>query len=559
MKSDPKVTEPLLEEIISDLPLENELNSEELSNHTVPPKTKEKSKVTMSEEVKKLVALLAATSDIDEKLKLCIDFMREKLSGSTTPSFREFWEARRVCLPLFKENISAKIRADLWQQYVDLSVEARRLKGILDEQSAFACEQIGLAIESLIRDLDNYESLLSQMQDLKIQIELPPLSLKKEEYNSLQKQLHLLNAFAAKVNSLRKEAIKTDMRIRSKNKIFENLSMCGDRIFPQRKDLIKKLSSEFKKDIESFLEMHFKEGVKSSAPLHVLREEVKGLQALAKQLTLNTQSFKDTRVSLSFCWDQLKALDKEKKKEMSEQRAVQKESYEKAMLKVKEFEEFCKEQASLSTVLAKHDEILLSLREIKDLRGYELKQIKDQLSSSKRPIEEKQREARLELEAQAKEQEAARKKKVEDLREELQAVLSATDQDSLENLQLSKATLEEKVKVLVASKAEKMNLERLLRQLKDRLLEAKGKRLLSLSCSDQEEYNELQSILVEKRDRRIEVKSQLEDYRKALGGSGFDFEKAMLYRDLIESEKDVLEKMDMAIDELEEKISQIEG
>ncbi len=305
--------------------------------------------------------------------------------------------------------------------------------------------------------------------------------------------------------------------------------------------------------------MYFKEGKKPPISIHQLREEVKGLQALAKQLTLNTQSFKETRVALSFCWDQLKSLDKEKKKEMSEQRALQKQSYEAALVKVKEFEEFCKEPGSFPSVLAKHEEVLLSLGEMRDLRGHELRQIKGLLSNCMRPLEDKQREMRIEQENQTKEQEAQRLKKVQDLREELQGALKITEQMTLEDLMFQKTALEDKVRDLVASKAEKMTLERLLRQLKDRVLEVKGKRLLSLSCSDQEKYKELQSVLVEKKDRRTEVKNQLEGYRKALGGSGFDFAKAMLYRDLIESEKNILEKMDVAIDELESKIAQIEG
>ncbi len=558
MKSDPKITESLFQEEVLDVLSEGTPISSKV-DLIESLEVKGKAKIVLSSEVQKLVVLLEQATDLEGKIKLCIEFMRGKLSGSNSPSFREFWEVRRICLPLFKENLSSKARGDLWRQYVDLSVEARRLKGILDEQSAFACEQIDLAIQSLIGDLDSYETLLSQMPDLNVNLELPPIALKKSEYNEMQKQLHLLNALAAKVNSLRKEAIKTDMRVRSKNKIFENLSTCGDRIFPRRKELIKKISQDFTADINSFVKIHFEDDQKMLGSMHLLREEVKNLQTLAKQLTLNTQSFKDTRIALSFCWDQLRKLDKEKKKEVSEQRVQQRQSYEDAMLKVREFEQFCADQISLPIILAKYEEVLQSLKGIDDLRIHETKQIKEMLLACKRPFEEKQRMIRLEQENQAKDLENSRLKKVQDLRDEIQCLLETADQMALEDLVVQKASLQDRVKILDASKVEKMALERLMRQLKDRLLEVRGKRLLSLSCSDQEKYNELKSVLLEKKDRRLEVKDQLEGYRKALGNSGFDFEKAMLYRDLIESEKDVLEKMNSAIDELEKKMVQIEG
>src|SRR3989338_7910197 len=40
------------------------------------------------------------------KIRLSIDFMKEALASSGTPRFKDFWEGRKVCLPLFKENIT---------------------------------------------------------------------------------------------------------------------------------------------------------------------------------------------------------------------------------------------------------------------------------------------------------------------------------------------------------------------------------------------------------------------------------------------------------------------
>ncbi len=494
----------------------------------------------------------------ESQVKHYIDVMQSKLSNAP-PQFREFWEAKKDCLPLFKENLPSKSRGELWRRYVDLSAEAKRLKGILEEESLFASEQIELAIASLVSDLDAMEDRLSGMPGLDVILDLPPLASKKEEYNKAQKQLHLLNALAAKVNALRKETIKTEMRVRTKNKMFKQLSSCGDRIFPVRKELIKKMSEEFLVDIASFVKMYFEAGKRPSISLHSLREEVKNLQALAKLLTLNTGSFTETRISLSFCWDQLKSWDKERKQERAELKNQQKQSYEEAVAKVKEFEEFCQKSPPLREVLKKHEEVLTALKGLKDLGSYEWNQLKTMLSTCKHPFEQREREEREAILSLEKEKESSRLAKIVAVRADAEKLLENVESMSLEDVQASRSSIEETIKNLTLTKSEKMGLDRFMKQLKDSLLEVKSKRILSLSGTDQEKYEELLSVLQEKRARRSEVKLQLETYRKALGGSGFDFEKAMMYKDLIESEREVLEKMNSAIEELEGKMAQIEG
>ena len=88
-------------------------------------------------------------STAEGKIRLSIEFMRTALSNSGIPRFKDFWEGRKLCLPLFKENIAPKVRSQLWSSYIELSVEAKRLKEILDEQSAFAIEQIEFGYSSL--------------------------------------------------------------------------------------------------------------------------------------------------------------------------------------------------------------------------------------------------------------------------------------------------------------------------------------------------------------------------------------------------------------------------
>ena len=100
-------------------------------------------------------------SSPEKKIQMAIECMRTLLSQEETPRFKDFWECRRLCLLLFKENISPKLRAQLWGQYIELSKEAQALKNLLDEQAAFAIEQIELAILSIESDLEHFTLLLA--------------------------------------------------------------------------------------------------------------------------------------------------------------------------------------------------------------------------------------------------------------------------------------------------------------------------------------------------------------------------------------------------------------
>ena len=109
------------------------------------------------------------------------------------------------------------------------------------------------------------------------------------------------------------------------------------------------------------------------------------------------------------------------------------------------------------------------------------------------------------------------------------------------------------------NKFEKQILDRLLKPLKDAIQEKKEKSQLDLSEDKIEMLTQLRNILETRKNKRKEIKKEVENYRKELGKSGFDFEKAMMYRELVDNEKERLEKIDISIAEVEEKILEIEG
>jgi len=495
----------------------------------------------------------------EEKIRLCLDFMRSAISYSGTPHFKEFWEARRLCLPLFKEPFSPAKRAQLWAEYIELSAEARQLKTIADEQSAFASEQIGLAIKALEHDLDHYGEQLQQIPPLDYLESISVFEKKKDLYNAYQRELHLLNTFASRINSLRKEIVKTDMRARQKSLFFEKLSTCGDRVFPRRKELIKLVSQEFINDVQQFIKTHFADEHKRIRELYNIREEIKALQSIAKLLTLNTHAFTETRSQLSECWDKIKVWEKERKKEFAQKKAVFKQNYDQVLEKIKELSQEVAQESINEQEAQRKSEAILEMMKPIELGREEVKSLKEELNKATRPLFEKRKLLEQEKEKQEKEQDRKRREQISILKEEIQKLSCLAPELRFEELKAKYEEFQQQCDQLSMTRAEKQIIERSLKQIKDLIHEKKEKEVLNLSKDDLESLKELKGLLQERKERRQEIKTNLEEYRKAIGGSGLDFEKAMLYRDLMEEEKIRLDKANDAISEIEDKIAELEG
>lgn len=538
--------------------VQNELPDEEavsevsaVESEALATEDEDKQGLDLLEDLKK--ELLGIT-DPELKLEKAVAKMEQALSQGGIPQFRSFWEIRKMCLEFFKENISPNIRGVLWPKYSDLSKEARRLKEIFDEQSAYAVQQIGIAITALEEDVANIEEQLAKMPDVDFEFDSFYLQDNLELYNRMQRKLNLLNTYAARVNTMRKELTKTDMRIRNKNKFFQRLSVIGDKIFPERKDLIKELSDTFNQDVDNFINAHFSSD-NYNVPVFKLRGEIKALQGIAKILTLNTQAFTSTRKRLSECWDKLKIVDKEIKKERGIQREVFKKNSDEVLAKMAAFkEEFDTGSLSMGSANKKLDEIADFMRAV-DLGRDEIRDLKDKLTELRKPLREK---AQIEEEARLKEEQARQNEKIEKLnalKEGIKTLIETAHSTDGETLEEARKNYLEEIEQSPIHSREKKELERALKPLKDIISDKKEEALLSLSEGDKEALSSLKNILKQRRERRKEIKTQLDDLRKQAGSSGLDFEKAMQHNVLINEEKERLEKIDLGIEEIEEKIA----
>jgi hypothetical protein len=488
----------------------------------------------------------------EEKLKFSIDFMKQTLSQEKEPDFKGFWESKRICLPLFRENLNPVVRSKHWQEYIELSSEAKRLKVILDEEVSFALEQLEIAVNSLKSDVEGYDELLKRIADVRFPKKLKSIDFKELEYNEIQRELNLLNSFTVRINSLRKEIVKTDMRIRFKSKFFKSLSSIGDRVFPRRKKLVKKISEKFVLDVQSFIKKYFSSESSKKMPFYVLREEIKILQNIAKILTLNTKAFSETRLDLSKCWDRIKILEGGNKEDFSEKIKVFKENFKKVLERIKKIE---KEKISLTEMEREKSEILSFMREL-ELGNFDVKKLKKELLKVEGHINKRESER---LEEERKKELLKKQKAIESVKAKVKKLTEEEDKYSIDDFLLEKEKIQTKIEKLPLNKIEKQGLERVLKSLKDIVTNKREKALLELSDGEMQALEKMKKILSDRVKRKLEIKNQIEEYRKELGKSGLDFERAMMQRKMIDLEKERLSKINDSIKEIEDKIKEIEG
>ena len=498
---------------------------------------------------------LESQSEPEAKIQFTINFMESSLSQTGTPHFKSFWEARNLCLQLFKEPISPASRVGLWAKYNELSSEARRLKEILDEQSAFAVEQIEIAVKALEDDINHFDEQLVKMPPVDFAVPCKIIQDKLNLYQELQKQLNLLNTQASRITAMRKELIRTDMRVRQKNRFFQRLSSIGDKVFPRRKELIKQVSQEFIQDVDSFIQDNFN-GPEMHESFFILREEIKGFQNIAKILTLNTHSFTHTRMRLSECWDKIKNSEKERKKERSQQKNIHRQNLEDILQKVKGFIESFKEGAVSVFDAQKQIDDLSNYARSMELGREEIQMVREEMGVARKLVKDKMLVEEDERRQHEQEKEHQRRHKIQEIKDQISALLKSTDSSDADQLGAERDEILKKLNETSMHKSEKQELERLLKPLRDIISEKKENSLLHLSEGDRQSMQQYREILKQRKERRNEIK---ETIRKSSGSSGLDFKQAMAQNAQLEAEKERLEKINHGIKEIEQKIAELEN
>lgn len=503
----------------------------------------------------KLLKQLETLQDPEAKLRCILSFMEASLVHQGAPQFKNFWGARSLCTPLFKEALSAAARNALWVQYLELSKEARRVKNLLDEQSAYAVEQIEMAIQAVeaeLAQLDTEEGLIKNFEVFSRFLES-----ERPFYSKIQGEIDLLNRCAARINALRKELMQTEMRIRKKNELFQRLSKLGDRVFPRRKERIVEVSQHFVDDVERFITNNF-DAQAAREPFFALREEIKDLQSMAKQLTLNTQAFTKARVRLSECWDKVKKLDQERRQVRAQERQASQEIIDGITQQMDAVsQQFESGELSLEAANEACQKIAADLRNTRLYRE-EMKIVRQHFDTVQRPIIEKLREIEEAHEAKAREVLLQKQHRLEELKNEIAALCANAPAMDEETLTKTRDELVEKMAAASLSKNDRQVCELLFKPLREMITEKREQRLMSLPEDMRHALEQLREVLKQRKERRQEAKEQLEALRRVAGGSGLDFERAMEYTAQLQTEKERVEKLNQGIREIEQKISELE-
>lgn len=273
--------------------------------------------------LEQLIKDFEAESSPEKSLRQGIDFMRTSLSQEGAPRFKDFWQVRQLCLPLFKQSLSPSVRTQFWKEFAELSSEARRLREILEEKATFAFEQLELAIQALEEEIKKEQESIAKLSFDDLTQGSKFLASKAALYRSLDREFYLYDVLAGRVRSLRDEMVKAEMRLRHKNRLFDRLKVAGDHIFSRRKEVAQSLSQEFDSDVKRYTSTYFESETSKEIPPFILKEEIKVLQFIGKHRAIALAVFRESREKLSYCWDQLKEREKEKKKEFSEKRQQQ--------------------------------------------------------------------------------------------------------------------------------------------------------------------------------------------------------------------------------------------
>jgi hypothetical protein len=519
---------------------------------TLSTEKKLEKKREFSSEYQDFESKLLTLSTPEEKIQLGLDFMKSSISQEGSAKFFEFWEASKKVVSFFKDHVNQAIRSKLWSDYKEITQEARRLKDTLEEQSAFVVEQLEQAISYMEADLEKYDQFLAQAPEFILPENSKVLAESKFSFADVQRELNLLNALATRLNGLRKEVVQTEMRMRFKTKFFRRLSVLGDKIFPRKKTLMDEVSIGFEKEVDEFIEEYFS-GDQITAPYFALRDEIKTLQSFAKDLTLTSGVFNRTRIKLSECWDKIKLLEGDRRKEVEAKKLL---SSENKQTIEKRIDEISQQSLPVNELDQAINQLLKEMREV-ELQRLDVIYLKDKIQHLRDPHLAAEIERAKAQEEAEKEKARVKKEKFLQLQEKIQQV--ASQESSPQDLESQLQAFKDEIKSLGLSKLESQQIEKVLRKLKDKIQEAKEAAVLSLGEDDRNVLFSLKDLVEEKRKLRQEIKNHIDMHKADLAAAGLDIRKVKDLRVLIEEEKNQLEQVNLKIEELEARINEFKG
>lgn len=236
-------------------------------------------------------------SSVDQKLTHALTFMRTALAEGDRPRFRDFWQMKKVCLELFKQEISRIKRVACWDEYTSLLSEAHALQKVHEEYLSFQEEQLLLAIKGLEEEWKRGPQKISEKKQAQL------LSIDRDgNLAEMIGELDLIKKLREKAISLRKEILALEIRISRKNHLLKHLSEISDQIFPRWKYLLEETTKLFSEKVDVF----YKKIVEQDKQLPLFKkfkQKIQAFQATLSELTLRNEIYRQLRRKLGECWN----------------------------------------------------------------------------------------------------------------------------------------------------------------------------------------------------------------------------------------------------------------
>lgn len=497
----------------------------------------------------KFLTTLETVAAIEGKIRLCLERIQGLLSGEDSSYVQGIWEVKRHLLDLFKEKLPPRVRARYWGEYVELSSQMRHAQKSLDRESAFATQQIELAIEGLKQDLSRFDSLAEEIDPVAVPDQAFCLKEGRAFYVEKQRRLSLLSVFAGRFNALRREVVHTPMKVKSKHCLLEALKLLGDEIFPRRREAIHALSERFAQDVAPFQP--------DKSKIAQSKEEIKALQAFAKTLSIDTQTFTRVRERLSGFWDEIKEWEKQRRQALSKQREESKEILDTAIApKIALLKQQCLEEKV--TLEQAREQCALIEKEMNELAlGREAtRRLQKDLSQALIPLQQKREQARKRQEEEEKLREKEQQEAQKSLFARMDALANHAESLPLDSLVEKWEALVKEEKALSLTGSDRERLVQGLDALFDHIQEKRWQ-LLKEDFSEEGKH-QLHALLDDRHRARRKLKETLEVQRKTLGKSDLGVETSLFYQEMIAEEKMRLDAIETVIEELEERLFEVE-
>lgn len=525
-------------------------------NKQITPIKEDKPSVSAAPPPHSLQETLVTIKDPTKRVRFCIDVMRESLSKPNYPDFVPFWEAKKFALEAFKDISTSTVRCALWEEYIQLTKEARNLNDLLQEQNAFSMEQITLAVQALEKDIEEEKDKIASMARINIPKEANTLREREKIYNDKQLQSHFVHAMASRIQTIRRELIAIPISIKYKITLLEKLSELGNRIFPRKKELIQEISVLFSEDVQRFKEKYFEttSGQKEKLPpLYVLKEEIKAFQKMAKVFSISSECFFSTRKLLSTCFEIIKQKEKQRRIDYQEKKQKNQLEFESIYQEIQNLgkwinsESFCKK-----TYSEKFHEIYQNIEKIPFVHE-QVKILRSELEKQKQLVEEKH----FHNDSSSPSRYASRQEQAINFLRRYKTVLGNERDTSVEELLALQAEMNKQSLELTLPLEEEIEYQASQVDLQTVILQ-KQEEICWEVADPAEKIQSLTDHLAKTFACKEEMKLHLENLRRLNSSSGLNFQQALLCRDCLQRARANVEKVNNSIEKIEEYLLQSE-